>query len=483
MARKKIVPAEKAAKGMSIAEQSAQPVFANVIDSPPIDGFVPWVVVTVTDKGAIDDVNGIATPETSVLGTYPPPVDPESDYAIGILDSGASAHVMGNAAGYRAGLFYPNSENDLLTLNPVEISGVIGSVSALVSRPLGVYVDGLGALEPNGLLLDNSGMVGEWNVSIAVGDTPAPNAPDLPTAIGAPLSVYFTTVFYNDHEVNVVHDSCDYTSPDICFYEHNDPCIPHYSNIIPLDLRPLGGTRVEYATWLDDEDPFFGWCPLFPSTIVGNLAQSTFFVHSVDIYDGNKSAIDKDRFMLDTGAQVSVIGSRIASRLRLDPDYPDFTVEIVGVTGDSNDFPAFYIDSLEIPALGEWLIATNVPVVLLDIHSPEGGTVDGIIGMNLFTEFNLVLRGGGLFLQDDPTFEFEPIHRIIADIAPEGGDGIVDELDLEVFLQAWLSEGTMPPSPNWNRKADMAPISEPDDKVDFLDYSILADHWLETVTP
>ena len=130
--------------------------------------------------------------------------------------------------------------------------------------------------------------------------------------------------------------------------------------------------------------------------------------------------------------------------------------------------------------LGEWFIATNVPVVLLDIYSPEGGTVDGIIGMNLFTEFNLVLRGGGLFLQESATFEFEPIHRIIADIAPEGGDGIVNGLDLEVFLQAWLSEGTMPPSPNWNRKADMAPISEPDDKVDFLDYSILADHWLET---
>jgi predicted aspartyl protease len=119
--------------------------------------------------------------------------------------------------------------------------------------------------------------------------------------------------------------------------------------------------------------------------------------------------IDKDRFMLDTGAQVTVIGTRIAARLRLDPAEPDFEVEIEGVTGDVVMTPGFYIESIEIPALGNWVTFKNVPVVLLDVSSPEGGTLDGIIGMNLFSEFNLVLQGGGLSMEEDPFLAFEPI--------------------------------------------------------------------------
>ena len=101
--------------------------------------------------------------------------------------------------------------------------------------------------------------------------------------------------------------------------------------------------------------------------------------------------------MIDTGAQVSVISSRIAARLELDIQNPEFLEEIVDVTGTSTMVPGFYIDFIEIPALGEWLSFTNVPVILFDVSSPEGGTLDGIIGMNLFGDFNLILRGGGLF--------------------------------------------------------------------------------------
>ena len=62
-----------------------------------------------------------------------------------------------------------------------------------------------------------------------------------------------------------------------------------------------------------------------------------------------------------------------------------------------------------VKALGEWFRATQIPVVFLDMPSPEGGTLDGIIGMNLFLEFNLIVRGGGLFLADDPTLELQRI--------------------------------------------------------------------------
>jgi hypothetical protein len=258
-----------------------------------------------------------------------------------------------------------------------------------------------------------------------VGQNPG-NNPDLPTAIGSPMSVYYTAVFYNDRPLTVEHDGESYTAPDIRIYEHGDARIPEMPNKIPLELRPLGAVSVQYIPTLDlglggalgDLDDILGgigggggsdFPPASPSVVIGNGSQSLFFVHSVDLYQDDKSAIDKDRFMLDTGAQVTVIGTRIAARLRLDPADPDFEVEIEGVTGDVGMYPGFYIESIEIPALGNWVAFKNVPVVLLDVSSPEGGTLDGIIGMNLFSEFNLVLQGGGLSLEEDPFLAFEPI--------------------------------------------------------------------------
>ena len=470
--RKEALLAEAAFRLAPLAQETTAPIIANVIDSPPVDGFVPWVAVAITDKRhPEEDARFDACDVNSVVGNYLT-ANPEDDFAIGIFDTGASAHVMGNFAADRAGLF----NADLVTLNTVELTGVTGSVDAWVSQPLGFFIDGLAAIGPGGL--DDSNMVGEWNVAIAVGMGGSPN--DLPTAIGSPLSVYFTTEFRIDRQITVTHNGEEFNSPDIRFYEHDDPCIPSYSNVIPLELRPLRGEKVEYVFTLNELLEFE---PTSPSIIIGDSSQSVFFVQSVDLYEGDESAFDKNRFMLDTGAQVTVVGSRIAARLRLDPDYPEFEVEIEGVTGDSIMVPGFYIDSLEIPAFGEWLIFTNIPVILLDISSPEGGTVDGIIGMNLFTEFNFVLRGGGLFLQDDPTLEFEAINRITADIAPEGGDGVVDALDLAVFVEAWLATAGMPPSPNWNPKCDMAPLSNPDGSVDFLDFAVLAQHWLENIAP
>jgi hypothetical protein len=148
------------------------------------------------------------------------------------------------------------------------------------------------------------------------------------------------------------------------------------------------------------------------------------------------------------------------------------------VTGDVIMAPGFYIDVVDIPALGEWLSFTNIPVVLLDVPSPEGGTVDGIIGMNLFNDLNFVLRGGGLFLQDDPSVEFKII--VIGDIAPAGGDGKVDYLDLAELAAHWLETSS---SPSWNPLCDLAPRRNPDGIINFLDFAVMAEHWFEGVGP
>jgi hypothetical protein len=311
-------------------------------------------------------------------------------------------------------------------------------------------------------------------VSVAVGEDPI-GVPDLATAIGSPMSAFYATAFHNDQQITVTHNGNEYIAPAIRIYEKIDPCIPAYPNFIPLELRPLGAVSVQYVPTIDIDT--FTYYPQTPSIITGIGSQSLFFVASVDLVEGSKSAIDKTRFMFDTGAQISVIGSRVGARLGLNPAAPEFQVDIEGVTGKITQAPGFYIDGIEIPALGEWLTFADVPVVLLDIASPEGGTLDGIIGMNLFTGTNFVLRGGGFMLEDDPSLEYELLPAALSgDIT---GDGSVDYNDLAAFTLCWLAT---PATPNWNPQCDIAPASG-DSMINFADFSVLAKQWRESVTP
>ena len=135
-------------------------------------------------------------------------------------------------------------QQNLLTSNTSTISGVTGEVDAWVSQPLAVFIEGIAAIEPNEKLWDRSKMVGQSNVAIMVGQGGSPV--DLPTAIGSPMSVYFTAAFNNETIVRRTVGVNDYNSPDIHIYQQDDPCIPVYANMIPLELRPLGASSVQY---------------------------------------------------------------------------------------------------------------------------------------------------------------------------------------------------------------------------------------------
>ncbi len=435
----------------------------NTIDSPPIDGFIPWIGVRFSNKRSIDESDFVAVERSRFTGSVLQSATP--NYVIGLFDTGASAHVIGYNNAQHLGL-----SGSYLTSSESIISGVTGSVTADVSYPIGVFIDGLGNIS-GGVAGPN--MVGHTNVAVNVGQYVGPSDTDLPTAIGSPLAVYFTAAIKNSDPMTHSYNGENYTAPDIDFYENGDSQIPDYSISIPLELRPLGALNVQWIPSLDF-DSNFEFFPQTASIITGNSSQSLYFVHSVDLYDQQYSAIDKDRFMLDTGAQVTVIGLRVAARLGIDPSQAEFQVEIEGVSGDVIWIDGFYIDRIDIPALGSWVSFTNVPVILLDIASPEGGTLDGIIGMNLFTQYDMVLRGGGLFLQDDPRLDLQLIdNTLAADIAPPGGDNSVNMLDLDKLAALWLSvTGDL----NWDPIADLAP-TDGDGEINYLDFSVMADEW------
>jgi len=467
--RKEIFPTIVLPQTDSMTEQDVEYTAVTVIESPPIDGFVPWIAVSITD----DDRPGIygfdAVPRNPVTGDYLPAA--QSNFDIGLFDTGASFNLIGYGPATNLGV-----NSSFLTSYTVGLIGATGTVNAAVSKPLGFFVDDLGALEPvsetdpNVCLRDTSGMVGQSNVSLAVGPEPATGKPDLPTAIGTALSVYYAASFINDQPVSIVHNSQVFTGPQMEFYQLNDSNIPSYSNTIPLKLIPGGGAVVAYLFDLE-------FNPTSPSIIIGETSQSRYNVHSVNLNHGPRNITDNKNFLFDTGAQVSVISTSIAAILDLDPNIPDFEVEIIDVTGTTTIHPGYYIDSLEIPVFGDNLFYTNVPVILLDFSAG----LDGIIGMNLFNNLNFVFHGGGMAGQPLPFLDYTTTASpIIGDIAPSGGDGKVNMLDLTTLLFSWMAT---PISERWNPDCDLAPVNAPDGKIDLLDFDILLSHWLEGTGP
>jgi len=457
-----------------LGETTTETILANVIESPPIDGFVPWIVIAVTNGNIGWDFNGY--PSDSIVGSYLTD-HPESDYAIGIFDTGASSNVISDDDAFKTGIY----DNDMVTTLAVELIGATGTVTAYTSDPLGLFIAGIDSLEPNGLLLDDSQLLGEYNVSAIVGDPIS--SPNLPTVVGAPMAVFLNAAFCNNRQLSVTIDGNDFNSPYIKFYSLYDTSVPSYSNTINLELRPSDASAVQYMPcellWSCGSEP--DGTPLYPSTIWGMLSsQSLYFLPWVNVADGNESINNLEDFMFDTGAQITVISEVVAAGLRLDPCYPDFEVEIQDVTGQTTIEPGFYLDSLEIPATGQWLEYTNVPVVTLNVESPEGGFLDGIIGMNLFVDLNFVFKGGGMSGQGYyPKLQFEPVCRIPGDIGGDCCQCTVDYNDLCVFAESWLATAE-PKTDNWNPNADLAPQPVPDKKIDFLDFAVLALHWLQT---
>ncbi len=119
--RKRILRKEPSSKDQSFSMLSVPAVMANVIDSPPIDGFSPRIAITVTDKRS-DDFDWVAEAHMSVVGRYLTD-SPQTNFTIGLFDTGASTHIISHAAANRTGLF----DADLITPSMTEIFGATNS--------------------------------------------------------------------------------------------------------------------------------------------------------------------------------------------------------------------------------------------------------------------------------------------------------------------------------------------------------------------
>ena len=200
----------------------------------------------------------------------------------------------------------------------------------------------------------------------------------------------------------------------------------------------------------DFEDILGEWLPLTP-TLLSMSAMSlptggSFFTNVGVLHGppGPLNSLQTARMLVDTGAESSIISSNMAASLNL-PLEPDFTAQICGV-GGASEVPGYYVDYVRINAQGGTLEFSHVPFVVLDMESSEGGSLDGILGMNFFWNRNLVLEPtttGSAFLHVS-----DPVPYAYIDL---NFDDAVDVADFAIFASAW---GATPADPAWNSACD-----------------------------
>jgi hypothetical protein len=211
-----------------------------------------------------------------------------------------------------------------------------------------------------------------------------------PTVIGAPFFLYFPAYIRNSQPVQLVVSGNEISSPSITFYDDaSNPQIPILAHRIYLETRPTGSA----VAYLGEVNEDFEVVPSIPSTILGSAsAGSLFFTASAMTFtEGTNTSSGK--VVVDTGAQATLISEIAAAELGLNIQNPEFEIEVQGLV-NTVIAPGFYVDSASIPAgfVGP-VVWSQVPVVVLNVGSPEGGTLYGIFGSNLTAKRDMLFNG------------------------------------------------------------------------------------------
>ncbi len=358
------------------------------LDSPPINGFVPQVVFGLSSE---QDTQGtyLFSAVPSYTGTGVPLIPSASaHYSIATFDTGSDSHVIR----YDELAPFDFAGEQLYGANEQEITGASGTETCDISDALGVYVTGFGnATSTAGTLsLDPSALVGQWNIPILSTRSSPQSA--LPNIIGSPMIAQHEAVIRNSLTRRINYNGTVYRSPEVDFEPLDTPETSDYVRFSNTDVLSGNGVAADPAylpnvlgnNWANDPlSPGF-WANLYTNVTVGRSGSGT-----------------TDQFLFDTGAEVSVISKATANALGIktggsSPTPPDFYVDIAGVGGSTTHVPGFYLSSLSVLTSGGTVSWTNVPVIMLDLTDPRDftGTLPGILGMNLFTDRDLIVNGG-----------------------------------------------------------------------------------------
>jgi hypothetical protein len=342
---------------------------------PPLEGPLMIVALTVTDQNDGE----LEFAATAHLGVDGAPLNSGSSLpvAVGVLDSGAATHLVSYQDSLRVGL-----QGDWLTVNTFPAEGAGGSVDLIISRPVGFFSHGLQDLDAAGNIRADV-MLGQANFACGVNTLENEEAgSDIPTVLGAPFLFFFPAYIRNSQVIETSILGRQIFSPSVTFFADLDK-VPTLDHRIFLEVRPPQG-MVSYLALFDPD-------PIVPSVILSGFSAALFFTAS-DMAFTQGANSSHGRMMVDTGAQTTVLGQIAAAELDLDLRHPEFEVQVQGV-GGVETAPGFYIDSARIPAGGGAVSWSRIPVVILNVASPEGGTLYGIFGSNLIATRDVVFNG------------------------------------------------------------------------------------------
>jgi hypothetical protein len=373
---------------------------------PRLAGFSPRVAITTSDKkrGQFDESPWEHQLEGSYVGN-PLNAPASQNFVIGYLDSGADVDLAAGEFAQILGL-----TGTRLTTNVIEFAGVGGSAFGTVTHPVAFFVAGLSAVESETLNL--SAIVGHSNVAGVV-------TPQLNCATGEVISAIMGNSFLSFHNSlirvdtprKVMFEGEEIQGPDVTIYPETafipDEVYDLFTRAFSIQFGGLAPATTA-SFFPDFEDLTTPLTPTLMALAAGFFPSGGAYFTSVQFLQGEPSPINPVqtfRLLVDTGAQASVINPALAAQLSL-PFEPDFVVDVCGLGGTAFDVPGYYVDLVRINAFGGALEYSQSPFIVLDLPSPEGGGLAGLLGMNFFWDRNVMfepsLLGSGFFNVSDP---------------------------------------------------------------------------------
>ncbi|HEY2250291.1 MAG TPA: retropepsin-like aspartic protease, partial [Planctomycetaceae bacterium] len=384
----------------------------------PISGFYPLAGISLTTKHDTDSDPTFTFYQSDYETTYsgtPLGVGNTSHFEVALVDTGAATTLITSAAdaafniqggGYRG-------------TNTLPLGGATGTLVATTNDPMAIYASGLGSTNRTStspLTLNTGLMVGQSSVSLAT----LPAESDLPNVLGIPFSSQYSTYIRNDQPQIFSLNGKTVRTPQIQFNTLGSGG-QGITRRVPITLDDPSAFLSPPSYFPDFDgvingDPY-SKNPAYPTLMFNSGLQpaAAYFVNTNVTNKGN--TLSGKPFLLDTGADISVVSEINAVNLGFDPtlDTPDFTEDVLGSGGTLAKVPGFYVDTLTIPAVGGTITLTHVPFIVLDFPNPShvGNVAEGLIGMNALAGRNIVIdpnpaTGGGgpspsLYISDPVT--------------------------------------------------------------------------------
>lgn len=387
------------------ALEAAGGASASSFPQPPLAGFRPLVAIVTSNAHSRNDLDFAHQLQGSYTGS---PLNPPAseNFMVGTLDSGSVVNLIADPFSLLVGL---DPASPFLTDSDFPIGGASGTISGTLTFPLGIFVAGLGAVSPAGVL-DLSKTKGHSNVSIVVtpeiscGETTA-----ISGVVGTPLLAFYKSIIRVDQPRSFTVDGQTFASPDVQLVNTLDAAtLAGFPRAIPMTFGGLApATTASYYPSFDDLTT-----PIFPTLLSMSplsLPTGGAFFAKIGVLEGEPGPTNPLQFidvMVDTGAQASIISPAVAASMNLDLMNPEFTLEVCGIGGAQSDVPGFYVDYVKINASGGALEFSNAPFVVMDLESPAGGPLAGILGMNFFHDRNIIfdasITGSSFVRVSDP---------------------------------------------------------------------------------